>query len=41
MDEIREISCERLLTLGNKLRVLEGRWMGGRGNWGLGIKEGI
>ena len=35
----RETNHERLLTIGNKLRVAggEGRW----GNWVMGIKEGM
>ena len=36
----RETNHERLLTLGHKLGVVEGRWMGGWGNWVMGTKEG-
>ena len=36
----RETHHERLWTLGNKLRVTEGRGVWEWGNWVMGIKEG-
>ena len=36
----RETNHERLWTLGTKLRVSEGRGVGGVGNHVMGIKEG-
>ena len=36
----REKNHERLLTLGNKLRVAGEEVGGGWGKWGMGIKEG-
>ena len=37
----RERNHERLRTLGNKLRISEGRGLGGWGSWVMGIKEGM
>lgn len=34
----KEKHHERLITIGNK-QLLEGRWVGGRGNWVMGVKE--
>ena len=36
----REKNHERLLTLGNILKVAGGEVGGGWGNWAMGIKEG-
>ena len=38
--EIRERKHERLLNLGNKLRVVEREVGGGWGSWVMGITEG-
>ena len=35
----RETNHERLLTLGNKQRVVEGELAGGWGNWVMGTQE--
>ena len=40
MGTIRETNHERLLTLGNKQRVVEGRWVRGWGSWVMGTEEG-
>ena len=40
MKKERETDQERLLTIGNKLRFLEGRCVRGWGNWAIGFKEG-
>ena len=37
----RKTNHESLLTMGNKLGLLEGRQVGGWGNWMTGIKEGM
>lgn len=37
----RETNHEGLWTLGNKLKVSEGRGLGGWGSWMMGIKEGM
>ena len=36
----REINHERLLTLGNKQRLLEERWGAGCGDWVMGTEGG-
>ena len=36
----RKTNYERLLTLGNKQRVAEGRWAGGWGEWVMGTEGG-
>ena len=35
----RETNHEGLWTLGNKLRVTQGSWVGNLGSWVMGIKE--
>lgn len=35
----REINHEKLWTLGNNLKVAEVRWVGGWGNWMMGIED--
>ena len=37
---VRETEHERLLTLGNKQRVVEGRWVGGWIDWVMGTEGG-
>lgn len=37
----RKTNHKRRLTLGNKLRVAGGIWVGEWGNWVMGIKEGM
>ena len=40
MTSDRKTNQEKLLTIGNKLRVMEGRWVEGWGDRVMGIKEG-
>ena len=37
----RETEYERLLTLGNEVGVVEGRWSGGGGDWVMGTEVDI
>ena len=37
----RETNHNRLLTIGNKLRVAGGEGVGERGDWVIDIKEGM